>query len=173
MNVLDSRFLRLGDCFAQKFSRPGNFKYIVTTGAGSCLPVGESPYTILVKPPNVHKAKGGQHYVVVRQRGVTLEAEPAQIEIETGDMILWHTPDAVTPGFAVVGEGEAGEFSSSALAFEAVYSHAFGSAGHYEWVDAHRGRVKGEINVRSLEVRQPEDRREWLKSLSEGTLIKV
>jgi plastocyanin len=131
MNVLDSRFLRLGDCFGQKFSRAGNFKYIVTTGAGSCLPVGESAYTISVKPSKVRDGKGGQHNVAVRQQGMALEADPAQIEIETGDMILWQTPDAITPGFAVVGEGEAGEFSSSALAFEAVYSHAFGSPGRY------------------------------------------
>src|SRR6516162_7558235 len=108
MNDLDSRFLRLGDCFAQKFSWPGSYRYTVTTAAGACLPVSEGAYTILVKPRSAG-GKGGQHRqhnAVVKQEGATLVADPAELEIEAGDMVLWHTPDATTPGFAVVGEGE-------------------------------------------------------------------
>jgi hypothetical protein len=40
-------------------------------------------------------------------------------------------------------------------------------------VDAHGGRLRGEVNVRNLEVRHPEDCKKWLDTLSKGTLIKV
>jgi plastocyanin len=173
MNVLDSRFLRLGDCFAQKFSKAGSFKYVVTTAGGWCLPIGENAHTILVKPRPGGKTKGAQHNIVVKQENSKLVAAPAKIEIEMGDLVLWHTLDASTPGFAVIGEGEGWSFNSAALADEGLYSHAFGSPGHYEWKDANEGRVRGEIEVKSLEVRHPKDCKKWLEHLSKGTLIRI
>jgi plastocyanin len=181
MNSLDSRFLRLGDCFAQKFSKPGTFKYIVTAGTGSCLSAAEGEYTIVVTSGSSGKAKGkekkssesGQQNVVVRLKDGSLVAEPTRLEISVGDTVLWHTPDAATPGFAVIGEGKEGSFSSGALAVEAVYSHAFGVPGKYQWVDAHGSSLRGEIIVEQMEVKQRDDCRKWIDSLSKGTLIHV
>lgn len=172
MNDLDSRFLKLGDCFAQKFSRPGTYRYIVTTAAGACLPVREDTYTIVVKPRN-SKSDGGQHNVVVNTESGKLVAQPPEIVIEAGDVVLWHTLDAATPGFAVVGECEGKKFDSTALTAEALYSHAFGTPGRYVWVDAHRGKLRGEINVRAVDSCKPEDRKDWLEALRKGTLITV
>jgi plastocyanin len=181
MNTLDSRFLRLGDCFAQKFSKAGTYRYIVTSGAGSCLSAEEGEYTIVVGagPAGKGKAKGktqsqnSQQNVLVHLQDGKLVAEPAEIHIKAGDTVIWHTPDAATPGFAVIGQSEQGKFNSGALAVEAVYSHAFGSAGTYCWVDANGGSVQGEIVVEPMKVKHQDDCRKWLDSLSKATLIKV
>jgi plastocyanin len=181
MNSLDSRFLRLGDCFAQKFSEPGTYRYIVTAGAGSCLPAAEGEYTVVVAPgpasgakkKEEHSSASSQQNVAVRLQEGKLVAEPAQVEVNVGAMVLWHTPDAATPGFTVIGEGPGGSFSSGALAVEAVYSHAFGAAGNYRWVDANGGSLGGEVVVERMESKQPDDCRKWVDSLKKGTLIKV
>lgn len=181
MSSLDSRFLRLGDCFAQKFSRPGTYKYIVTTGAGACLPASEGEYEIVVAALGAGKTHAAeqkgpgseQHNVAVREHEGKLTAQPARLEIKQGDTVLWYTPDASAPGFAVVGIGEEGSFSSGALTAEAVYSHAFGLPGTYKWIDANGGTPRGEVVVEQMEMRHGDDCRKWLESLSKGTLIKV
>jgi len=176
MNSLDSRFLRLGDCFAQKFSKAGTYKYIVTAGAGSCLSAAEGEYTIVVTPAKGKEKKApesSQHNVVVRVKDGNLVAEPARTEISMSDTVLWHTPDAATPGFAVIGEGKEGSFSSGALAVEAVYSHAFGSVGTYQWVDANGSNLRGEIVVEEMEIKERNDCLKWIDTLSKGTLIHV
>lgn len=176
MNSLDSRFLRLGDCFVQKFSKAGTYKYIVTAGPGSFLPGTEGKNAVVVEPSKGKEKEGsesGQHVVVVRLKDGNLVAEPARLEVGLGDTVLWHTPDRATPGFAVIGEGKEGTFSSAALAAEAVYTHAFGSPGTYEWVDANGSSLRGEIVVEQMEVKQPHDRRKWVESLAKGTLIHI
>ena len=177
MNSLDSRFLRLGDCFAQKFSKAGTFKYIVTSGAGACLPAKDGEFTVVVKAAPQAKAHAKpaskQQTVTVRLQDGKLVADPARVEINAGDTVLWHTPDAATPGFAVIGEAENASFSSGALAAEAVYSHAFGAAGTYGWVDANGGGLKGEIVVENMAIKQPQDCRKWIDTLSQGTLITI
>jgi plastocyanin len=176
MNSLDSRFLRLGDCFAQKFSKAGTYKYIVTAGAGSCLSAAEGEYTIVVtsaKGKEKKASESSQHNVIVRLKDGSLVAEPARTEIAVGDTVLWHTSDAATPGFAVIGEGKEGSFSSGALAVEAVYSHAFGSAGTYQWVDANGSNLRGEIVVEQMEIKERNDCLKWIDTLSKGTLIHI
>ena len=99
MNSLDSRFLALGDCFAQKFSKPGTIRYVVTAATGLCLPIPEDSCSIVVKPGKERENK--QHNVVVSFQGEAFIADPPHLEIATGDMVLWHTPDASAPGFAI------------------------------------------------------------------------
>jgi plastocyanin len=177
MNSLDSRFLRLGDCFVQKFSKPGTYNYIVTAGSGSCLSGAEGQNTIVVEAAQKKEKRAaserGQHNVVVRQGNGDLVAEPSHVKISVGDSVLWHTTDAATPGFAIIGESKKGSFSSAALALEAVYTHAFGSAGTYEWVDANGSNLRGEVIVEQMEMKQPNDCRKWIEGLSKGTLIHV
>ncbi len=170
MNDLDSRFLRLGDCFAQRFSKAGAFKYILTQTGGDYAALGGDTYSISVEPD---KGSGTQHNVVVRQRGKTLVAEPADLVIHSGDTVLWHTMEAATPGFAVVGQGALGNLNSAALTAEALFSHAFGIPGRYEWTDANGGGARGEIEVRGFEMRQQKDQKKWLAALAKGTVIKV
>ncbi len=100
-------------------------------------------------------------------------AEPSHIEIQQGDMLLWYTTDTSIQGFAVVGEGKNGTFSSVALINEAIYSHPFGTPGSYEWVDAYNGQIHGRVVVKNVNSYQPQDCRKLLEELGKGTLIRV
>jgi plastocyanin len=177
MNVLDSRFLQIGDCFMQRFSKSGVFKYVVSTGAASCISIDEAANEVVVKSTK----EGGkaqqrqqQHNIVVRRKDSALVAEPSRIEIQQGDILLWYTTDASVQGFAVVGEGKNGTFSSVVLTHEAIYSHAFGTPGTYEWVDAYDGQIHGVVVVKwTVDTSQPQDCRKLLEELGKGTLIRV
>jgi plastocyanin len=173
MNTLDSRSLRYTDCFAQKFSSPGQVLYRVTTGAGACLPVEGTTFTIDVSECAASKKEGKQHQITIRREGQSLVADPPHLEIEAGEMVLWHAPDPSTPGFTVRGEGKCITFDSSALTSEAVYTHAFGTPGDYAWVDANGGPVSGVVEVRPLDPANREECEKWLKSLKNGTLITI
>jgi plastocyanin len=173
MNALDSRFLRLGDCYARKFGKSGSVRYVLTVAAGHCMPVGDGAFTITVGPRPAKKETSRQHNVVVRLKNSVLVAEPPSLQIDAGDMILWHTPDAAAHGFAVVGEGDAGNFNSGALTDESVYTHAFGLPGLYDWVDAHGGKVRGQIRVKTVEAKEPNDCKKWLETLGKGSLITI
>jgi plastocyanin len=173
MNTLDSRWLRYTDCFAQKFSSPGQVRYRVTTGAGACLPVEGTTFTIDVNKRTKSKNESRQHNVAIRQEGHSLVASPPHLEIEVGGTVLWHAPNPSTPGFTVRGEGEGVTFDSSALTSEAIYTHAFGTPGDYEWVDANGGVVSGVVEVRSLDFASREECEKWLKSQKNGTLVTI
>lgn len=173
MNSLDSRVLRYTDCFGQKFSVPGLIQYQLTTTAGTFLPVDNETFTIDVNKPVRQKQRGRQHNVIVKREGRKFVAEPAHLEIEAGDMVLWHAPEASTPGFAVRGEGQNFGFDSSALTSEAVYTHAFGTPGEYVWIDANGGPVTGLVEVQTLDPADQESRQKWLNSLKEGSVITI
>jgi plastocyanin len=171
MSFLDSRSLSYLDCFAQKFSKPGRVRYRLATAAGACLPVEDDEFTIEVAAGHESKSESQQHDVAVRRSPKGLVADPPHLKIKVGDMVLWNTPDAATPGFTVRGEGPGGAFDSAVLGSEAVYTHAFGVPGAYTWVDAYGGRVSGVIMVRSPSERPECDG--WLKALESGTLIHI
>jgi plastocyanin len=173
MNSLDSRFLRLGDCYAHKFGKPGTARYVLSAAAGHCMPTGDGAYTITVGPRASKAATSRQHNVLVRLKNSILVAEPPALHIDAGDMVLWHTPDGAAHGFAVIGEGDAGNFNSGALTDESVYTHAFGLPGLYEWVDAHGGRVRGQILVKTVEAKKLNDCKKWLEALGNGSLITI
>jgi plastocyanin len=174
MDTLDSRSLRYIDCFAQKFTTPGHVYYRISTLAGACLPFGEEgEFTIDVRTRSEKGGESQQHDVQVRREGNRFVADPPNLEIHAGDMVLWNTPDPSIAGYVVVGEGAGGKFDSSALNSEAVFTHAFGSPGEYKWVDAHRGKISGVIHVRSLDPKDKEQCQKWLATLEEGSLIVI
>jgi plastocyanin len=173
MNTLDSRFLCLGDCYARKFGKAGTVRYVLSAAAGHCMPVGDGAYTITVSAQPSKNEASQQHNVVVRLINSQLVAEPASLQIKAGDMVLWHTPDGAANGFAVIGEGDAGNFNSGALTDESVYTHAFGLPGIYDWVDAHGGKARGQIRVKMVEAKERNDCKKWLEALAKGSLITV
>ena len=174
MDTLDSRGLRSIDCFAQMFSKAGRASYRLTTTAGSCLPIEEEgAFRIEIKRRPAADHESSQHDVAVRLEGLQLVAEPRNLEIVAGDTVLWNAPDAKVPGFAVQGVGPEGSFDSSAMTRNAVYTHAFGTPGEYQWVDANGGHVSGVVYVRSLDPQDPGECRKWLASLAEGSLILI
>lgn len=171
MNSLDSRLLQYVDCYAQRFAEPGTVEYELTTLAGTCLPLGTETFTIDVA--EAPQRKGVQHTVVVRRVEGSLRPEPARLQIEAGDMVLWNTPDASGAGYVVRGEGAGGGFDSSALRHEAVYTHAFGLPGTYEWRDAHGSGLRGEVVVELLDCRDTKAAARWHKALKSGSLVTI
>jgi plastocyanin len=174
MDTLDSRSLHNMDCFAQKFSTPGQVYYRISKAAGSCLPVNrDGALTIDIKARAGKAQEVSQHNVTVRLNEQQLIAETPSLKIEAGDTVLWNTSDPRLQGFAVQGEGPDGVFDSTAMTRNAVYTHAFGTPGEYKWVDANGSRVSGIISVRSLDLNDSEQCKKWLAALSKGTLILI
>jgi plastocyanin len=170
MNSLDSRLLRLGDTFTQKFTTAGTVRYHL--GPAASLIGGES-YTIEVKPDK-RSGKPQQHQVKVSLKQRHLSADPPKLEIHVGEAVMWHAADTKTPGFGVSGEHRGGSFSSAALAQECVYSHAFGVAGEYDWVDANGGGLTGKVVVKDPFVKTDSKKSaDYQKKLSQGTIIVI
>jgi plastocyanin len=160
MNTLDSRYLRLGDCFAQKFTAKGQIHYFLSSGSAR---VGQG-YLIEV----VQKSGSGDPklYTVIVKRGDDgLFADPDNLKIEVGDNVLWYTGDGSVAGFAVDGTGTSFAFSSGALRNEAVYTHAFGVEGDYDWVDPLHGKVSGVVEVQAVVTRNEDERKRWYDRL--------
>ncbi len=177
MNTLDSRSLRLGDCYAQKFATPGEMRYVVTAGShgGGAAPKegsGEG-YVIEVKA----KQGGGaakQHNVAVKRAhrgGLTIE--PEKLTIEAGDTVLWYTTDPDVGGFSVDGSSKEFSFGNGALKSEAIYTHAFGVAGSIEWVDPLNGKVAGKVEVRPVELKNERERQRWYEALAKGAAFEI
>ena len=88
MDHFDSRALGQTDCYGQRFMRPGVYNYGV-------LPTGSSwmndhrPFVIHVQEGPAGKAMS-QHLVVVTFAGDGFRVEPAELRIETGDLVLWN-----------------------------------------------------------------------------------
>jgi plastocyanin len=173
MNQLDSRALAFTDCFAQRFENPGEVTYEVVHAAGAMIDLKERPFRIEVAPAGGDSREAEQHDVVVRWAGRTFAVEPAELKIAAGEVVLWHTPDAKAPGFLVRGAGPDGDFSSAALGQNAVYTHAFGLAGDYRWVDANGSRVGGQVRVREVDGKDKRAMGTWANAIAKPTLVTI
>jgi plastocyanin len=169
VSSLDSRHLSYVNTFGRRFGEPGRIRYRLVSAAVVCQPADdEYPFTI-----EVAEGKGAeQHNVTVHLRGNRLVADPEELKIVAGDLVLWHSL-APTPGYAVVGECETGLFDSSSLTSETLYTHAFGVPGDYEWADAIKRSVSGVVRVTSLEPGDRKQCREWMEALGEGTVVVI
>jgi plastocyanin len=168
MNTLDSRTLRLGDCFGQRFPTAGSVRYFVTTGGiypgAETREDDDGGYLITVKPA----PKGGapnQHNVVVSRKDGALVVTPPELEIEAGDGVLWHTTDATLAGFHVSGAGKNFRFDSARIQQDALYTHVFGLPGVYEWRDPNGSGAAGSVEVESVSPCNDEERDEWFEVL--------
>lgn len=174
MSMLDSRSLTYVNTFARRFGGKGTTRCytryrLVSAGLVCQPPVKEDlPFTI-----EVADGRGGeQHDVIVSLRDNRLVADPPQLSIGAGDLVLWHSV-ASTPAYAVQGEDEAAWFDSSSLTSETLYTHAFGVPGDYEWIDANHRSVSGLVRVTSLESGDRKQCREWMKALAQGTVVTI
>lgn len=173
MEELDSRALRYVNCFVHTFSRPGRVHYDLTTMVGRWLPIGEQGFTIEVGDADTAAPDGRHHDVVVTRAGERFVANPPALTINAGDRVVWHAPDALTPGFVVHGEGPDGSFDSAALTNRSVYTHAFGQPGEYAWIDANGGRVRGMVEVQAVAPQSQDEFAAWLKSLETPALVRI
>lgn len=171
MTSLDSRVLQKINCYARKFSKPGKVIYRIGAAAGSCALDKDASFTIAVEKST--KKESQQHNVSVRLEHRTLVAEPGRFSIQAGDMVLWHAQDKGVHVFSVYGEAPEGRFSSGSLDKEVVFTHAFGRAGTYEWMDANGSSVRGVVEVVSPDRESTSDCDEWIESLANGVVVHV
>lgn len=169
--MFDSRRMTYLNCFAQRFSKPGSYRYRIASSGTSGLERDRS-FSIEVKDGN-SRDKGTQHDVRVRLEGRELVADPPDLSIDVGDLVLWAATDSAIAGYAIEGEGRGFTFSSVKLASETVYTHAFGLPGTYRWLDAHGGKAGGTVEVVSPEGSRERDQSAWLAALGRPTVITV
>jgi len=174
MDTLDSRSLRPGDCIVIKFAAPGKLRYLLSAGSHvrTKLEATEG-VSIEVKPTAGERFAAKHHTVRVKKQGNEYVPDVKDMSIEAGDTVLWHTTDPAIHGFAVGGSGEKHEFSSHLLANEAIYTHAFGLPGTYEWIDAVGKKLSGVVVVKPVNPKNDKERQAWLDSLSKGAAFEI
>jgi plastocyanin len=172
MNTLDSRFLRLGDSFAHRFSVPGTFAYALSPIPTS-LAAPPTTQSVIVAARDGHDDEGRQrqHDVTVAISGGQLHARPAELRVTAGDLVVWSADRSVTFGFAVRGQIGDEFVNSASLHTESIFTHAFGLPGTYEWADANGSGLRGQVRVGMPKAAA--DHQEWLSKLGEGTLVHV
>lgn len=169
IDTFDSRALRRTDCYGQRFMKTGTYPYHILPMQGDCV-TSARPFTV-----NVVERKSEmtmtQKSVVVRSEGGKFRAEPAEVTVEAGDLVLWNCPDGKGLPYVVVGDKEF--FNSQRMVNESGYSHAFGSAGEYHWVDAHGSGAAGVVRVKDPACKDQADFQRWRKLLAKGTLVTI
>jgi plastocyanin len=175
MNTLDSRSLRPGNCFGQKFPVTGEVRYFISAG-GELVPAAdqrsEGGFVIDVKPAGAG-SKSKQHNVHVTRKGNSLEPSPAKLEIRAGEGVLWYTTDATVSGFHVAGAGKKFQFSSACIENDAVFTHVFAVPGKYEWRDPLGSGVHGGVEVENAAPASREERSKWYESLAKPASFEV
>jgi plastocyanin len=169
LDSFDSRALRLTDCYGQRFMKAGTFHYHVLPTGADCI-VDERPFVVHVVET---KSKDGmqQHDVTVRADGPTFKADPPELQIEAGDLVLWHCPDAKALPYMVVGDKDF--FASTRLLNESGFTHAFSAAGEYRWRDAYGSDVGGVIRVRDPSCKNHNEIRKWRAALGSAALVMI
>ncbi|MEH6829459.1 MAG: hypothetical protein V7661_01350 [Sulfitobacter sp.] len=180
MQALDSRNMGSGNCYMQKIIDKGELKIAGGKTAEGFLPIKEGKRTLTAKirsqPTAVLEQDGvevKQHIVPLRFKGNEFHLEAEKLNAAQGDMLIFHAADRAQPGFSVRGEIGKQKFSSTSLVDQAVFTHAFGLPGRYEWADANGTGVGGVITV----VSEPGDKKDGadraMKRMSEGILVHI
>ncbi len=167
-NELDSRALGRADCYAQRFMRPGEYRYNIVPGHGQALST-EYPFVIHVEDGGKKSVKMAQHNLHVSMQGKSLAATPEKLSIAVGDMVVWNGGGGAP--FAVVGDQDF--FNSHRMVNECGFSHAFGKAGEYHWRDAFGSKLGGVIRVRDPDCKKDPELKQWRESLSKGNVIMI
>lgn len=168
LDILDSRALRLTDCYGQRFMKPGTYRYNVLPIGGDCV-TEERPFTVRVVESASEKMK--PYEAVVRFQEGRFKVEPEETAIAVGDLVMWHCPDRKAIPYVIAGDKEF--FASNRLHNESGYSHAFGSAGEYHWVDAYGSGLAGMVRVKNPGCKTQADFQDWHRLLTKGTLVTV
>lgn len=172
MNSLDSRYLRLGDTFAHRFTHSGRYVYAVGAPGGIAPPGHHAGFEIVVEAEK--GASSQTHYVTVAWVNGVFSVEPANLHIKNNDVVLWSTASAATPGFAVRGGSGHAHFDSAEMPANSMYSHAFGVTGEIAWSDAADPKIGGFITVTAPpEIRTDEHRTDYMKRLSEASIVMI
>ena len=175
MTAFDSRMLTYTDTVGVRLTRPGHYRYALSSYAGKVPDEGDEEVAIEVREPSGRgpRGKGRSHALEVRRSGRRFVPGQAKLEVDAGDVVLFHAVDSSVGGWSVRMAGPQAEFDSQRLGAGTLYTHAFGLPGVYEWRDAYGARVGGRIKVRSPEAREPKEAEKWIAALAEGSLITI
>jgi plastocyanin len=174
MNTLDSRSLGIGDCFAVKFTAPGAIRHVFSAGAHAPATISPNEgFPIAVSAKRDPKAPPTQYYVQVMKKGNQLVPDAEKLDAEVGDTVLWYTTDPAAAGFGVAGSGQNLAFGSHSLKAEAIYTHAFGTPGTYEWTDPLAGNISGTVVVQPVTPKTDKEKQDWLNSLSQAASFEI
>lgn len=166
-NQFDSRALGRTDCYAQRFTKVGTYAYNVVPGYGQSLST-DTPFTVKVEGDG--RSEGASHNVQVRVHGKGFAVDQPEITVKVGDMVMWNGGDGAWP-YAVVGEDAF--FNSHLMVSECVYSHAFGTAGDYEWGDAFGSGATGLVRVRDPDCSGKDGLKKWREQLASGAMVVI
>lgn len=147
MYILDSRVISPVARFAQCFTQPGLYRYGFAPLVLGRANTANMPFTINVKATGEPKRAGKQHDVIIGQDCGRLTPDRAELDIEVNDLVSWSACDTSTPGYSVSGYSETHSFNSAAMTVGAIYVHAFGSAGDFDWKDANGHSLSGQVRV--------------------------
>lgn len=168
-DTFDSRSLGFGDCYGQRFMKPGTYRYdVVAAGGGAMLT--DYRYTVEVATARDDAAMK-QHDVVLKYRAYGFVADPEVVKIRQGDLVLWSSADPRAGAFEVRGEKDF--FGSAALTNECGYSHVFGTPGEHRWGDALGGPAAGVVRVKEVRGSTPEEIARWHQRLRRGTVVMI
>ena len=178
MNVLDSRILGPTNCFIQKITEPGEVVFETRKAAAGFLPLAEHmAHRVKVKDLKLSKAKmrarGGTHHIAVHSQKGAVQIGDTPGEVELGDALLFHNANRDGGGFAVSGRMGKQVFSSAELRDQAVFTHAFGLPGRYEWADANGSGVEGVIIVENDPAEGKRGAERAIERMSEGALVHI
>lgn len=167
-NELDSRALGRADCYAQRFMRPGDYRYNVVPGYGQAIST-DFPFTIHVQGEEKKDSKMAQHDLSVGSSGKGFAPDRAALTIAVGDMVVWNGGGEIP--FAVVGDQDF--FNSHRMVNECGFSHAFGTAGDYHWRDSFGSSLSGVVRVRDPDCKDGLDMKKWRETLSNGNIVMI
>lgn len=171
MDTFDSRTLGYTDCYARAFPSAGRIQYSLSFGGPHPDPADA---TLVILVGDKPRGQPTQHDVTVRCKEGRLVADPARIEIASGDVVLWHAIDSTTPRFTVRGVDPESAWSNSALSGWSLFSHVFGLPGEFHWVDAIGGKLSGSVVVASPRAaKDPSDHRDWMNTLKSGAFVSI
>ena len=167
MDVFDSRAIGPLDAYGQRFMRAGSYPYRLAPAGLTGL--GTSTFLVEVTEAKEER-RMEQHDVAVFAKGRELLADPPELTVAQGDMVLWHGR-GLTTRFAVDGEKEF--FRSNALVNESGFGHAFGVAGEFGWADANGSGLSGRVIVADFDASTDAGRRRWFETVGKGTVVMI
>jgi plastocyanin len=165
----DSRALRRTDCFAQRFMKPGVYRYNVLPVHSHCM-TPERPFSIEVRERS-SKDRMTQHNIAISGSAGLLKVDKENLSIEAGDLVLWNSVSSNTLPYNVAGDKEF--FASHRMMNECGYSHAFGVVGEYPWSDAYGSGLDGVVRVKDPGCQNCADVERWQKQLTKGTIVMI
>ena len=178
MHALDSRNIGSVNCYIQKIIGSGDLILEVGKTSSGFLPMEDgkgvkSKVTALPENRKGEREGGKQHVVPLTFSKNEFHININELKIEEGDAIIFHGGERKLPGFAIRGMIGKHSFCSTELVDQAVFTHAFGLPGRYEWRDANGSGVGGVITVVNEPSEGKDGAKRAMERLGEGVVVHI